>query len=108
MLIDLMRFVKEVEIRTVEVDGEERFVLNNRVAISNVNSDKGIFIDVTAWGTLAEFITTYLEKGDEFLGIGELKTKKNKFFKEDGEAFTIDIPYILLREIKFTHGKKPE
>ncbi|WP_324825130.1 single-stranded DNA-binding protein [Sinanaerobacter sp. ZZT-01] len=101
---NLMRLVNDVILTTANVKGEPRSVLNNRVAIKV--KDKTTFIDIVAWGSLAEVIGAYLAKGDEFYGEGELRNAAYKIKLPEGTEKEIQAVYLLLDEIQFTHGNK--
>ncbi len=76
--------------------------VGNMLAISD-GENKTTFIDVTAWGNLAEVIGQYLAKGDELYIEGELRNKDISI--GGGEGKTMQGVYILITQIKFTHGK---
>lgn len=99
MYANIMRLTKEVQVNTVEKDGVFKTVLNNRVAIAD--RDKTTFVDITAWGKLAELMGEYLSKGNEFYGEGELRN--GTYFIDEREISTV---YLRLSAIKFTHGNK--
>lgn len=102
---NLMRLVNDVIVTTASVKGEPRSVINNRVAIKV--KDKTTFIDIAAWGSLAEVIGEYLSKGDEFYGEGELRNASYKIKTNDeGVEREIQTIYLLLEEVKFTHGNR--
>lgn len=100
MIIELCRLVRDVKLSTVNFNGEEKVVLNNAVAIK-VNKDTSAFVDITAWGIVAETIAKYFKKGDEILVKGEIRNKKSKV--EEKEITNV---FILVNNFEFTHGNK--
>ena len=107
MIITLCRLTRDVELKTVTVDGKDRSVLNNAIAI-RIDNDNSTFIDITAWGRLAEIISKHFKKGDELLIKGELRNKKYKVKINEDEDKEITISYVLVIGFEFTHGKKRE
>ena len=98
----LGRLVRDVEVKRFDVNGDERLVLNNAIAIRNrFDKEAPIFLDFTAWGGTAELIAKYLQKGDEALFTGELRNQKSNI-----EGKTITTVYLRLDKIEFTNGKK--
>lgn len=108
MYANIMRLAKDPILNNVQVKGEMRSVLNNRVAIGQ-GAEKVTFIDVTIWGKLAELVVTYLKKGDEFYAEGELF---NGTYPLKIEGMTaekkIQTVYLQINAIRFTHGKTLE
>lgn len=102
MLAEIGRLTQEVEVKTVSVSGAAKSVLNNRLAIS-VDKEITVFIDLSAWGGMAEFIGKYFAKGGELYVEGELRNKTNKIGDKE-----ISVPYLLVSKVKFTHGNKTE
>lgn len=102
MVVELGRLVKEVEVKTVDINGEDRSVLNNTLAIS-ISKDDTVFVDITAWGKIADTVGKYLRKGDEVLIEGELRNSQR-----DVEGKNITNTYILVKGFKFTYGNKRE
>ncbi|MDR0818020.1 MAG: single-stranded DNA-binding protein [Oscillospiraceae bacterium] len=100
MFIDIGRLTQDTEVKTVTVNGAEKHVLNNRLAVKN-GKDDTTFIDATAWNNIADFIGTFFKKGDELFVEGELR---NRTIKSGDKEFTA--PYLLLTRVKFTHGNK--
>jgi single-stranded DNA-binding protein len=98
MLIEIGRLTNDVEVRVVNIDGVDKRVLNNRLAV-RVNADSSAFIDVTAWNGTADFIATHFRKGDELFIEGEMR---NRTAKSDGKEF--GNPFILVTRCRFTHG----
>lgn len=99
MLMELGRLVYDVEVKDV---GEDRKVINNRIAIQN-NKDDSTFVDVVAWDGTAELIGKYFKKGYEILIHGRLVNNKKK--KEDIEYDTVSI---LIDKVIFTNGNPKE
>jgi len=104
MIIEMGRLTQDVKLKNITVDGAEQRVLNNRLAI-NQGKDNTVFIDVTAWGDTAEFLSKYFTKGSEIYVTGEIRNRQFKF-KDDERSFTV--PYIKIMGIKFTHGTNKE
>lgn len=107
MYSNIMRLTKDVEVKTIPLNEGERSVCNNRVAISDMG-DQTTYINVTAWGSLAELMGQYLKKGDEFYAEGELKNSTTPVFDETGNKKDLQLNYLLIERIKFTHGNKRE
>ena len=103
MFIEIGRLTQEVEVKTVTIDGLEKHVMNNRLAV-RVNGDSSAFIDVTAWNGTADLIGRHLKKGDELFIEGELRSRAVK--KDDGREFSH--PFILITKVKFTYGNRRE
>ena len=101
MFIELGRFARDVEVRKVTINGEEKSVFNNALAVS-YDKNNAAFMEVTAWNGTADLIGKYFQKGDELVIEGELRNRKNK--REDGKEFTE--PFIMINRVRFTHGKK--
>ena len=107
MYANIMRLTKDVEVKTVtSKEKKEISVCNNRVAIPV--GDKTTYINITAWGGLADLLGQYLRKGDEFYGEGELRNDTVPVYNKDGEEKELQTAYLLLETIKFTHGNKRE
>jgi single-strand DNA-binding protein len=102
MFIEIGRLTQDVEVKTVAVDGAEKHVMNNRLAV-RVSDGVSAFIDVTAWNGSADFICRHFKKGDELFIEGELRSRAVR--KDDGE---FSRPYILITKVKFTHGNSIE
>ena len=100
MIMELCRLVRDVELKKMNFNGEERSVLNNAIAIA-INKEQSAFIDMTAWGKTAETMAAYLKKGDEVVIKGELRNKK---YKADNKEITM--PYVLVSSFEFTYGNK--
>lgn len=107
MYANIMRLTKDVEVKIVPVSDGEKSVFNNRVAISELG-DQTTYINVTAWGSLAELMGQFLKKGDEFYAEGEIKNGSMNTYDEQGKIKVIQTNYLLIDRIKFTHGNKKE
>jgi single-stranded DNA-binding protein len=59
------------------------------------------FINVTAWGKLAEYLGTYYKKGDEIYIEGEIR---NSDYKTGDKVLQTN--YILISTVKATYGQK--
>ena len=55
MFTELATFATEPELKTVQIGDSERSVMNGRIAI-NQGKDRAAFVNVTAWGKLAEYM----------------------------------------------------
>ena len=67
------RLAKENQLRNYTLNGENRKVLNNTLAIKSRNKDKpSNFINITIWGKTADFIFDNTQKGDKISVYGEL------------------------------------
>jgi single-stranded DNA-binding protein len=99
LFIEIGRLTREVEVKTVTIDGIEKRVMNNRLAVRVSDSDSA-FIDVVAWNGTADLIGKHLRKGDELFIEGELRCRSVK--KDGGREFSY--PFILITRIKFTTG----
>ena len=103
MFIEIGRLTQDVEVKTINIDGVEKRVMNNRFAV-RVNSDNAAFIDITAWNGTADFIGLHFMKGDELFIEGELRSRAVK--RDDGREFSH--PFVLITKVKFTHGNRRE
>lgn len=99
MIMELGRLVYDVEVKDV---GDNKKVLNNRIAIQNSKEDT-TFIDIVAWNNTAHLIGKYFKKGYEILIQGQLINKKIK--KNDIEYDTVAI---LVNKVIFTNGNPKE
>ena len=99
MVMELGRLVYDVEVKDV---GDNKKVLNNRMAIRN-GKDSTTFIDIIAWNSTAELISTYFKKGYEILVEGRLMnvTRKKNEVEYDSIA-------LLVNNIHFTSGNPKE
>lgn len=102
MIIQLCRLTKDIELKQVNINGEDKVVLNNAIAFQ-ADKDNSVFVDITVWGKNAEIMAKYFKKGDELLIKGELRNKKNKI--NDKDFISV---YILVSSFEFTHGNKKE
>ena len=100
MITEIATFATEPELRTVQIGENDRSVMNGRIAI-NQGKDRASFINVTAWGKLAEYIGNYYKKGDEIYIEGEIR---NSNYKTDDR--TLQTNYILITTAKPTFGQK--
>ena len=67
------RLAKENQLRNYTLNGENRNVLNNTLAIKSRNKDKpSKLINITIWGKTADFIFDNTQKGDKISVYGEL------------------------------------
>jgi single-stranded DNA-binding protein len=101
MFIEIGRLTRAVEIKTVTIDGVEKRVTNNRLAV-RVSADNAAFIDITAWNGTADFIGTHFQKGDELFIEGELRSRTVKSGEKE-----LTLPFILVTRCRFTHGNRP-
>lgn len=99
MLMEIGRLVYDVEVKEV---GDNKKVLNNRIAIQN-SKDNTTFIDIVAWNSTAELIGKYFKKGYEILIQGYLinRTKKKDNVEYDTVAIFVD-------KVIFTNGNPKE
>ena len=100
MFTEIATFATEPELKKIQVGDSERSVMNGRIAI-NQGKDRASFVNVTAWGKLAEYIGTYYHKGDEIYIEGEIR---NSNYKTDDR--TLQTNYILINTVKATFGQK--
>jgi single-strand DNA-binding protein len=100
MFIEIGRLTQDTEVKTVNVNGTDKHVTNNRLAV-RVNKEDTAFIDITAWNGTADFIGAHFKKGDELYIEGELR---NRIIKSAEKEFSS--PFILISRVKFTHGNK--
>jgi len=100
MIYQLGRLVKEVEFKEIEIGGKKKSVLNNSLAIK-IDKDNTAYVDITAWGSIAESISKFFHKGDEILIKGEIRNKKSKV--EEKEIATV---FVLVTGFEFTYGNK--
>jgi single-stranded DNA-binding protein len=102
MFIELGRLTQDVEVRTVSIEGVDKHVMNNRLAV-RVSAGSTAFMDITAWNGSADFIGQHFKKGDELLIEGELRSRA---VKTEGREFSH--PFILVTRVRFTHGNRRE
>ena len=98
MVIQLCRLARDVRLSTVDINGENKTVLNNAIAIQ-IDSNTVAFMEITAWGKTAESIVKYFRKGDALQIIGELRNKKSMV-----EGKEITNVYVLVTGFHFTYG----
>lgn len=103
MIQELGRLIYDVEVKEV---GENKKVLNNRIAIQNGKNDS-TFIDIVAWNGTAELIGNHFKKGFEILLSGRLINTHKKKKKNDVE-FEYESHCILVENVKFTYGNPKE
>lgn len=99
MIIELGKLLNEVKAQSVTTGKGERTVLNNRIMIYQ-GKDRTTFVDITAWGGLAEFIAKYFKQGEEIYIEGELKNKQITVEGKPIQSF-----YILLTNARIVYGK---
>lgn len=97
MITWIGRFVNEVELRPV---GENKKVINSRVALRPERVGQDIFADIVAWGTTAEYISKYYKKGFEIMFTGKLVNMKQKI----NESLTINTLGIQIEQVIPTYG----
>lgn len=102
MIAEIGRLTQDVELKTVEVDGEQRMVVNNNIAINN-GKDRSAFLPIAAWGKLAEFMAAHFRKGDELYIEGFIG---NRDYYAGSK--TIAMPFVIVERVKFTHGNRRE
>ena len=100
MIIEIATFATEPELKTIQFGTAKRSVMNGRIAIRQ-GKDHASFINVTAWGKLAEYIGNNYKKGDEIYIEGEIR---NYNFKTDDR--TMQTNYVLINTVKATFGQK--
>jgi single-stranded DNA-binding protein len=100
MITEIATFATEPELKTVQIGDDERSVMNGRIAVRQ-SRDHAAFINVTAWGKLAEYIGTYYKKGDEIYMEGEIRNANYKL----GDR-VLQTNYILITAAKPTFGQK--
>ena len=100
MIYQLGRLVKDIELKEIEIGGKKKLVLNNSLAIK-IDKDNTSFIDITAWGGIAESIIQFFHKGDEILIKGEIRNKKSKVEEKE-----ITAVFVLVAGFEFTYGNK--
>ena len=98
------RVVKEVEVQQLQPSGKS--VFNNTIAVQNVyrNSDDSYhshFIQVVAWGKIAERIGKFVKKGDRIGVEGRLNTRRytNKNHQE------VYVTEVVIEEVYFLERK---
>ena len=87
-------FTKEPTAQVVQVKDVEYTVMNNRVAIP-FGENRASFINVTAWGELAEYIGEHYSEGDEVLLDGEIRNSKYRL----GDR-SLWLNYILITNVR--------
>lgn len=102
MVKALGRLTREVAVTKVNINGVEKNVLNNAIAMRNSNNkNETTFTDITAWDGTADLIGRFFNKGDEILLTGELRNRK---IEVEGKKITTC--YILVEKFEFTNGNK--
>ena len=98
------RVVKEVDVQQLQPSGKS--VFNNTIAVQNVyrNSDDSYhshFIQVVAWGKIAERIGKFVKKGDRIGVEGRLNTRRytNKNHQE------VYVTEVVIEEVYFLERK---
>lgn len=99
MIMELGRLTFDVVLQNV---GEDKKVLNNRIAIENTKNQT-TFVDIVAWNGTAEIIANHFKKGYEILVQGHLI---NKIIKKDNAEFKSVA--ILVDKVIFTNGNPKE
>ncbi len=74
------------------------------MAVNNGFGDnkKTVFVDITAWGKTAEFVSTYFKKGDPILVEGRLDF--DSWTSKEGEKKSK--LYVTAEKVNFAGGKK--
>ena len=105
-IINLLgRIATEVELKTLDNDRPyTSFIL--AVDYYKVNTKFTNFIDCMAFGKNAEFITTYLQQGDEFAFTGHLIGEFKEIEGEDGKLKGKLDMHVVVDRSYFTHGRK--
>ena len=98
------RVVKEVEVQQLQPSGKS--VFNNTIAVQNVyrNNDDSYhshFIQVVAWGKIAERIGKFVKKGDRIGVEGRLNTRRytNKNHQE------VYVTEVVIEQVYFLERK---
>lgn len=99
MVVELGRLVETVQIKKINKNDKEVAVLNNRIAIP-IGKGDSTYIDITAWGSCAEYIERNFVKGDQIYLEGELRNKKSTI----GDK-TIQEVFISVITVKLTYGR---
>ncbi len=99
MIIELGKLLNEVKTQTVTTEKGDKIVLNNRIMIYQ-GKERTTFVDITAWGGVAEFIEKHFVQNDEIFIEGELK---NKQITVDGKTF--QGYFILVANARIVFGK---
>ena len=97
------RLAKENQLRNYTLNGENRKVLNNTLAIKSRNKDKpSNFINITIWGKTADFIFDNTQKGDKISVYGELT---QNVWEDDSGAMHYEV-YVNVEEAKIIYSEK--
>lgn len=99
MIIELGKLLNEVKTHTLTSEKGDRTVLNNRLMIYQ-GKNRTTFVDVTAWGGMAEFIEKHFKQGDEIFIEGELKNKTVTIEDKTFQSFFVLITNAVLRDSK--------
>jgi len=99
MIIELGKLLNEVKTQTVTTEKGNKLVLNNRISIYQ-GKDRSTFVDITAWGGLAEHIERHFKQYDEIYIEGVLK---NKTITVDDKTF--QGYFILVNNVRVVFGK---
>lgn len=76
------RLTANPELKKVKVGEEERTVVEFRIAEIGPDNHDTMFIDIEAWGPLAETVGAHKEKGDAVIVSGNLRYQQ--FTRKDG------------------------
>ena len=99
MIIELGKLLNEVKSQTITTEKGDKVVLNNRIMIYQ-GKDRTTFIDITAWGGVAEFIEKHFTQNDEIFIEGELKNKQITVDDKTFQGY-----YILVNNARIVFGK---
>lgn len=99
MIIELGKLLNEVKTNVITTEKGDKTVLNNRIMIYQ-GRERTTFIDITAWGGVAEFIEKHFKQNEEIFIEGELK---NKQITVDGKMF--QGYFILVSNARIVFGK---
>jgi single-strand DNA-binding protein len=91
------RLTKDIELRYTQ---SEKAVLSNSIA-SREGKDQTEFVNIVAWGKLAEMMKQYLSKGSMISFTGRLQSRS---YEQDGvKKYTTEI---ILNDVEFMDSKK--
>ena len=100
MFAGLVNFANEPELKMVPSGENETSVMNALVAIRQ-GKDRASFINVTAWGGLAEYIGNNYRKGDEIYIEGDIRNSNYTV----GDR-VIQTNYVRIYNARHTFGQK--
>ncbi len=99
MIVEVGKLLNEVKTSIITTEKGDKTVLNNRIMIYR-GKGRITFVDIAAWGHVAEFIEKYFKQNEEIFIEGELR---NKQMILDGKP--VQGYFILVNNARIVFGK---